>query len=142
MKIVVGSDVKGFNQKEQIKMHLTYLGYEVEDLTPKKVNDYYDATLAVVAYIQANKEDKGIVIDEYGVGPFIIANKFKGIICANLFDEHSAKMTRAHNNTNLITIGSGIVGDTLAKKIVETFVAANYEGGRHQIRVDMLNKMC
>ncbi|NBJ70591.1 MULTISPECIES: galactose-6-phosphate isomerase subunit LacA [Clostridia] len=142
MKIVIGSDLKGFKLKELIKMHLVQLGYEVKDLTPLKGNNYYDATLKVAEYIQANKEDKGIMIDEYGVGPFMIANKLKGIICANLFDEHSARMTRSHNNTNMVTIGSGIVGDRLAEKIVETFAAANYDGGRHQIRVDMLNKMC
>ncbi|MEF2293506.1 galactose-6-phosphate isomerase subunit LacA [Virgibacillus dokdonensis] len=142
MKVVMGSDVKGFELKEFIKQRLVYLGYDVEDITPKKMNDFYDVTTDLTEFIQKHDDSQGVMFDEYGVGPFMIANKCKGIICANVFDEHSAKMTRAHNNTNMITIGAGIVGNRLAERIVETFLASDYEGGRHQIRVDMLNKMC
>ena len=65
----------------------------------------------------------------------------KGIICANTFDEHSAKMTNAHNGANVMTMGSGMVGVRLAEKIAETFARSTYDAGRHQVRVDMLNKM-
>lgn len=142
MKIVIGSDSKGFQLKDHIKSYLTDLGYSVQDETPEKELNFYDATTRVVDVIEKNLADKGIVIDEYGVGSFMVANKHKGIICANTFDEHSAFMTRGHNNANIITIGSGIVGEKLAEKIAETFAKAEYDGGRHQIRVDMLNKMC
>ncbi|MBU5465429.1 galactose-6-phosphate isomerase subunit LacA [Virgibacillus sp. MSJ-26] len=142
MKLVIGSDAKGFELKEHLKSYLTDLGYSVQDETPEEDLDFYDATTRVVNVIQNEKADKGIVVDEYGAGPFMIANKHKGIICANTFDEHSAFMTRGHNNANVITIGSGIVGEKLAEKIAGTFVKAEYDGGRHQVRVDMLNKMC
>ena len=72
----------------------------------------------------------------------MVADKFKYIICAELNDEHSAKMTRDHNNANVITMGSGVIGEAVACKIAERFCVAKYSGGRHQIRIDMLNKMC
>ncbi|CRG03719.1 galactose-6-phosphate isomerase%2C LacA subunit [Streptococcus pneumoniae] len=70
------------------------------------------------------------------------ATKIKGMIAAEVSDERSAYMTRGHNNSKMITMGSEIVGDTLAKNVVKGFVNGHYDGGRHQIRVDMLNKMC
>ena len=141
MKIAIASDIKGFDLKEHLKNYLTELDFDMVDLTPEKNQEFYDATVTIAKYIQEGKADKGIMIDEYGVGPSIVANKFKDIICANTFDEHSAKMTNAHNGANLMTMGSGIVGVTLAEKIAETFAKSTYDGGRHQVRVDMLNKM-
>lgn len=142
MKIAIGSDSKGFELKQQIKELLDRLGHEVLDQTPEANLDFFDATTEVVSVIQKEQADRGIIIDEYGAGPFMVANKHQGIICANVFDEHSAKMTIGHNNTSVIAIGAGIVGPKLAEKIVEAYLDAAYDGGRHQIRVDMLNKMC
>ncbi|MBS4535756.1 galactose-6-phosphate isomerase subunit LacA [Clostridium sp. D2Q-14] len=141
MKVAIGSDLKGYELKEHIKEYLNSLGYEIQDMTLEKELDFFDVTCKIAKAIQEKKVDRGIVIDEYGVGSFIVANKHKGIICANVFDEHSAKMTRRHNNSTMITIGSGIVGVRLAEKIAEIFLASEYDGGRHQIRVDMLNKL-
>lgn len=141
MKIAMASDSKGFDLKEHLKDYLSKLDFEIVDLTPEKNEEFYDVTVKIAEYIQEGKADKGIMIDEYGVGPSIIANKFKDIICANTFDEHSAKMTNAHNGANLMTMGSGMVGVKLAEKIAETFAKSTYDGGRHQVRVDMLNKM-
>ena len=70
-----------------------------------------------------------------------MCTKHKGIICAQVADEHSAKMTRDHNNTSIITIGSKVTALEIAKGIADKFISSNYSGGRHQIRVDMLNKM-
>lgn len=143
MKIIVGCDKKGFQLKNEIIEQLKKLKYEVIDVSLKGDNDFYDASIKVVNKVLENvDENKGIIIDEYGVGPFMVADKFKYIICAELNDEHSAKMTRDHNNANVITLGSGVIGIDVAKRIAERFAAANYSGGRHQIRVDMLNKMC
>lgn len=141
MKIAMASDSKGFALKEHLKDYLTDLGFELVDLTPEADQNYYDATVTITEYIQDEKANKGIMIDEYGVGPSILANKFKDIVCANTFDEHSAKMTNAHNGANMMTMGSGMVGVKLAEKIAETFAKSTYDGGRHQVRVDMLNKM-
>ena len=88
-----------------------------------------------------NEGEKAIVIDEYGTGSFNVCVKHKGIICAQVADEHSAKMTRDHNNTSIITIGSNVTSLEVAKSICEKFILSDYSGGRHQIRVDMLNKM-
>lgn len=82
------------------------------------------------------------MIDAYGAGPFMVATKIKGMIAAEVSDERSAYMTRAHNNARIITVGSEIVGPGVAKNIAKGFVEGDYDGGRHQIRVDMLNKMC
>lgn len=141
MKIAIASDKKGFDLKEHLCKYLIDLGFEMVDVTPEQDISFYDATIKIAEFIQEGKADKGIMIDEYGVGPSIIANKLKGIICANTFDEHSAKMTNAHNGANLMTMGSGIVGVKLAEKIAETFAKSTYDAGRHQVRVDMLNKM-
>ena len=92
--------------------------------------------------IQKNDKNLGIAIDAYGAGSFMVATKVKGMIAAEVSDERSAYMTRGHNNARIITLGAEIVGDELAKNIVKDFVEAKYDGGRHQIRVDMLNKMC
>ena len=88
------------------------------------------------------EDNLGIVIDAYGAGPFMGATKIKGMVAAEVSDERSAYMTRGHNNSRMITMGSEIVGEGLAKNIAKGFVNGKYDGGRHQIRVDMLNKMC
>ncbi|WP_027417730.1 galactose-6-phosphate isomerase subunit LacA [Aneurinibacillus terranovensis] len=142
MKVVIGADKNGFELKEHLKGHLSALGYEVIDKTPENELDFVEAASRVAQAMLANEGDRGIAIDEYGAGSFMVATKHKGIICAEVSDEHSAKMTRDHNNASMITIGSGIVGRKLAETIAETFISAEYSGGRHQIRVDMLNKMC
>lgn len=142
MKIAMGSDGKGFELKNELKRYIEGLGYEVLDETPENDLHFIVSAKRVSKAIRENKADRGIIIDEYGVGSFMVANKYKGIICANVCNEHSAQMTRRHNNATIITIGSGIIGKSLAQKICEVFINQEYDGGRHQIRVDMLNKMC
>lgn len=142
MKVAIGADQAGFSLKEHLKAFITQLGFEVIDQTPTDELDFVDAASSVARAIQSGAVDRGIAIDEYGAGSFMVAAKHKGIVCAEISDEHSAKMTRDHNNASMITIGSGLVGNRLAEKLVQTFLEAEYSGGRHQIRVDMLNKMC
>lgn len=142
MKILLGSDMEGFELKEKLKKFLSNKKYDVVDVTMDENLSSIDAALKVANEVITDSYSKGIMIDGYGVESFMAANKQKGIICANLFDEHSALMTRRHNNSNMITIGGNIVGDKLAERIVDIFVSSEYDGGRHQIRVDMLNKMC
>ena len=143
MTIYVGCDKKGEQLKDAIVMYLKQLQIDVVDLCETEVTDFYDASIKVVKEVLKNvNENKGIIIDEFGAGPFMVADKFKYIICAQLNDEHSAKMTRDHNNANVITMGGGIIGRDVACRIAQRFAVAKYSGGRHQIRVDMLNKMC
>lgn len=141
MAIVVGADLKGTRLKDVVKNFLVEEGFEVIDVT-KDGQDFVDVTLAVASEVNKDEQNLGIVIDAYGAGPFMVATKIKGMVAAEVSDERSAYMTRGHNNARMITVGAEIVGDELAKNIVKAFVNGKYDGGRHQIRVDMLNKMC
>ncbi|WP_019805286.1 galactose-6-phosphate isomerase subunit LacA [Streptococcus mutans] len=141
MAIIIGSDAAGKRLKDVIKTFLKDNNHEVLDVTERKDLDFVDSTLAVVHEVQKNDKNLGIAIDAYGAGSFMVATKVKGMIAAEVSDERSAYMTRGHNNARIITLGAEIVGDELAKNIVKDFVEAKYDGGRHQIRVDMLNKM-
>ena len=141
MAIVVGADLKGTRLKDVVKNFLVEEGFEVIDVT-KDGQDFVDVTLAVSSEVNKDEQNLGIVIDAYGAGPFMVATKIKGMVAAEVSDERSAYMTREHNNARMITVGAEIVGDELAKNIAKSFVNGKYDGGRHQIRVDMLNKMC
>ncbi|EOS7871838.1 galactose-6-phosphate isomerase subunit LacA [Enterococcus hirae] len=141
MAIVVGADLKGTRLKDVVKNFLVEEGFEVIDVT-KDGQDFVDVTLAVASEVNKDEQNLGIVIDAYGAGPFMVATKIKGMVAAEVSDERSAYMTRGHNNSRMITVGTEIVGDELAKNIAKGFVNGKYDGGRHQIRVDMLNKMC
>ena len=141
MAIVVGADLKGTRLKDIVKNFLVEEGFEVIDVT-KDGQDFVDVTLAVASEVNKDEQNLGIVIDAYGAGPFMVATKIKGMVAAEVSDERSAYMTRGHNNARMITVGAEIVGDELAKNIAKGFVNGKYDGGRHQIRVDMLNKMC
>ncbi len=141
MAIVVGADLKGTRLKDVVKNFLVEEGFEVIDVT-KDGQDFVDVTLAVASEVNKDEQNLGIVIDAYGAGPFMVATKIKDMVAAEVSDERSAYMTRGHNNSRMITVGAEIVGDELAKNIAKGFVNGKYDGGRHQIRVDMLNKMC
>jgi len=140
VRVLIGSDKAGRSLREHLKGYLKGKGYEVIDKTEDEI-DLVDAADRVCKGILSKEGDRGILIDEYGAGSFMAANKHKGIICAEVSDEHSAKMTRAHNNTSIIAIGSGIAGNKLAEGMVDAYLNEEYAGGRHQIRIDMLNKM-
>ena len=141
MAIVIGADAAGIRLKEVVKEYLEAEGFQVVDVT-EEGQDFVDVTLAVAKEVKQAEDNLGIVIDAYGAGPFMVATKIKGMVAAEVSDERSAYMTRGHNNSRMITMGAQIVGDQLAKNIAKGFVNGKYDGGRHQIRVDMLNKMC
>lgn len=141
MKIIISADYKSKDFKDSIKLYLIENGYEVIDKSQGKDLDFYESSNLLAEAILNHEWDKGIVIDEYGTGSFNVCTKHKGIICAQVEDEHSAKMTRDHNNTSIIAIGAKVTSIEIAKKIAENFILSNYSGGRHQIRIDMLNKM-
>ena len=141
MAIIIGADAAGSKLKDVVKDFLVGENFEVVDVT-KEGQDFVDVTLAVAAEVNKQEENLGVVIDAYGAGPFMVATKIKGMVAAEVSDERSAYMTRGHNNSRMITMGAEIVGEGLAKNIAKGFVNGKYDGGRHQIRVDMLNKMC
>lgn len=141
MAIIIGADAAESKLKDVVKDYLVGESFEVVDVT-KEGQDFIDVTLAVATEVNEQEDNLGIVIDAYGAGPFMVATKIKGMVAAEVSDERSAYMTRGHNNSRMITMGSEIVGEGLAKNIAKGFVNGKYDGGRHQIRVDMLNKMC
>ena len=138
---ILGSDRDGAHLKEIVKQDLLDHSFDVLDVTENTECDFVDAALAVIREVQRGEDRFGIIIDAYGAGPFMTACKIKGIIAAEVSDERSAYMTRSHNNAKIITLGANITGPELAKNIVRGFANGSYDGGRHQIRVDMLNKM-
>lgn len=141
MNVYLCSNQEGFRLKEVVKKELNTHNYHVHDLSEVPHPDFVDSVEALVTSLNRDQNALGIAFDDYGAGSFIAATKHKDIIAAEVSDERSAYMTREHNNSRIITLGQEIVGNELAKNIVLAFLEADYEGGRHQIRVDMLNKM-
>ncbi|MGY3748822.1 galactose-6-phosphate isomerase subunit LacA [Vagococcus acidifermentans] len=142
MKVILGTDQEGMALKETVKTLLTDKGYEVLDVSPTPAADFIAATQSIVDALYQHEDALAIAFDGYGAGSFIAATKHPHIIAAEISEERSAYMTREHNNSRMIALGANIVGTELAKNIVLAFLEAAYDGGRHQIRVDMLNKMC
>lgn len=142
MKVYLSADKNGQKLKKILMTYLVEEDYEVEDLTETPAEDFVDSANLLVQKLKEDEEGYGIAVDAYGAGSFMAANKHKEIVAAEVSDEWSAHMTRRHNNARIITLGSEIVGVELAKSVAKAFVTADYDGGRHQVRVDMLNAMC
>lgn len=142
-KIAIGSDHAGFAIKEALKKHLLEKGYDVADFgTDSEAScDYPDFAFQVADCVAAKKADKGVLICGTGIGMSMAANKHKGIRAACCSDTFSARMTRAHNDANVLCLGGRVVGFGLATDLVELFLNTEFEGGRHQVRVDMLTAL-
>lgn len=141
MKIALAADKKGFELKEHIKDYLNKKGLEVVDLSPQPAVDFVDSSLAVTKAVLSKDADRGVMFDEYGAGSAMASNKVHGMVTANVSEENTAHMTTEHNGAKAIAIGSGIVGHKLAEALVDSYLSVNYAGGRHQIRLDMLEKL-
>ena len=143
MIVAIGSDHGGYDLKEVIKSHLEEEGYTVSDLgcDSKESCDYPVFGHAVAHAVADGKADRGIVICTTGIGISIAANKVPGIRAALCTNELMAKMTRLHNDANVLALGANIVGPGLAIAITDTFLKGEFSGGeRHQRRVDLLEK--
>ena len=140
MKIAIASDHGGFDLKEQVKSWLQEMGHEAEDFgcLNKESCDYPDFGAAAARAVASGQCERGIVICTTGIGISVTANKVKGIRCALCGEPWSAEMTRRHNDANMLAMGAGVVGPLLARRIVETFLTTEFEGGRHQRRVDKI----
>ena len=139
--IAIGSDHGGFDLKELVIRHLKEKGMEVKDLGcyDKSSCDYPTYGKAVANAVAAGSCEKGIVICTTGIGISITANKVKGIRAALCADTLSAKLTRLHNDANVLAMGAGIVGPNLALEIVDTFLNTEFSGEeRHQRRIDAI----
>lgn len=144
MKISVACDHGALDLKNAVRDHLTKRGFEVVDFGTHTLDscDYPDM-IAPAAQAVANGEcDKGVVLCTTGIGASIVANKVKGVRCALLSDVLSARMTRLHNDTNVMALGAGIVGKNLALEIVDTWLDTEFSGDeRHQRRIDKMMKI-
>ena len=137
MKIAIGSDHGGYHLKEEIKAVLADFDVEIEDVGCDCTDsvDYADYALPVAEKVAAGEADRGILICGTGLGMSISANKVKGIRCAVVTDTYSARMSREHNDANVLALGGRIVAPGLATEILELWLATPCDGGRHERRV-------
>jgi len=140
MKIVIGADHAGVELKERLRVFLTELGHEVEDLGtngPDSV-DYADFAHPVAKAVSDGDAPRGLLVCGTGQGMAMAANRHQGVraaVCRDLFE---AKMTRAHNDANILCIGARVIGEGVAEELVRLFMEIEFEGGRHARRVDKI----
>jgi ribose 5-phosphate isomerase B len=141
MKIAIGSDHGGYSLKESIKEHLQKKGIEVKDFGAysEESCDYPDFAEAVGEAVVAKKFQRGIVICGTGIGISIAANKIPGIRCALVGDCFSARATREHNDANVLALGARVIGTGLALEIVDIWLGTEFQGERHQRRIDKIS---
>ncbi|MBR2934409.1 MAG: ribose 5-phosphate isomerase B [Oscillospiraceae bacterium] len=143
MKIAMGSDHGGYLLKEHVKKYLTEQGHEIVDFGCNSLEscDYPQFGAAAARAVADGSCERGIVICTSGIGISISANKIKGIRCALCSEPLSAEMTRRHNNANMLAMGAGMTGPNMAERLVDTFLTTEFEGGRHQRRVDGISAL-
>jgi len=143
VRIVIGSDHGGYTLKKAIIKHLEEKGYEVIDVGTysEESVDYPDFAKKAAKMISQKKVDRGILICKTGIGMSIAANKIKGIRAANVNYIYTAKLSRKHNDANIITIGSQILKPEKAIKIIESWLSTEFEGGRHRKRIEKILKL-
>ncbi|HEX5747730.1 MAG TPA: ribose 5-phosphate isomerase B [Archangium sp.] len=142
MKIIIASDHAGLELRRELVSALQELRAEVHDVGPTTTAsvDYPDFAKTVCKAVAAGEYQYGVLVCGTGIGMSITANKYRGIRAALCTSEFEARMTRAHNDANVLCLGQRVVGVGLARSIVEAFVATPFEGGRHQKRLDKIRE--
>jgi ribose 5-phosphate isomerase B len=137
MKVAIASDHGGINIREEIKKLMDEIGIEYVDFGCECDTsvDYPDYALPVAEKVAKGEFDKGILICGTGIGMSIAANKVKGIRCALVHDVFSAKLTRQHNDSNILAMGERVIGPGLAREIAQTWLVSEYQAGRHANRI-------
>ncbi len=140
MKIAIGNDHRGFEAKQQIKSIVTQLGHEVIDVGSTDSNpvDYPDPAYLATTAVSKKQADRAILVCGTGIGMSITANKIKGIRAALCHDELSARISRHHNDANVLCISGDLTGEVLLRKIVEVWLDTEFSGGRHQRRIEKI----
>ena len=143
MKIAVGCDHGGLEHKNAIAEHLKSEGFEVEDfgIYENKSVDYPEIALKVANSIKNGENELGILVCGTGIGMSLAANKVNGIRAAACSEHFSAKYTRLHNNSNILCLGGRVIGIVTALELCDIFVNTEFEGGRHQRRIDMITEI-
>jgi ribose 5-phosphate isomerase B len=148
MKIALGADHRGYDAKSRIVALLQEMGQEPKDFgtDSSKSMDYPDPAFAAAGAVQNGECDMGILFCGSGIGMSITANKLHGIRAALCHDELTAEMARRHNNANVLCLPADLIGDALMRRIVEVWLKTQFEGGRHEKRIDKIkeieNKQC
>lgn len=142
MIIAMGSDHAGYNLKEEIKAYLLEKGHTVKDCGTDSTEscDYPVFGRAAAEVVREEEAERAIVICGSGIGISIAANKVPGIRCALCSEPLSAELSRRHNNANAIAMGARLIGSDMAKRIVDVFLSTEFEGGRHQRRIDKIEE--
>ena len=143
MKLVIGNDHVAVDMKNEIKQYLESRGIEVTDIgtNPTERFNYPVSGYRAARMVADGKADGGVLICGTGVGISLAANKVHGIRACVCSDPYTARLSKQHNNTNIIAFGTRVIGPETAKMIVDEWLNAEYEGGRHQIRVDMIHEI-
>lgn len=141
-RLTIGCDHGWLNLKNKIIEHLKAKEYEIEDVGTHSFDSCdYPVFAKKVAYkIQSGEYEKGILVCGSGIGVSIVANKIKGVRAALCGDCFSARVTRLHNDTNVLCLGERVIGEGLALDIVDIWLNTNFEGGRHQNRINMMEE--
>ncbi len=143
MKVSLGADHAGFELKEKIRKLLSEQGIEVADEGTHSTEsvDYPDYARKVAERVASNGVQRGILVCGSGIGMAMAANKVHGIRAAHVTSEHEARMSREHNDANVLTLGARFLDDDTASRIVQTFLSTQFEGGRHQRRVEKITAL-
>ena len=141
MKIAIGCDNGGLEHKNAIAEHLRERGFEVKDfgIYEQRSVDYPEIALKVAKSVAEKENELGILVCGTGIGMSLAANKVKGIRAAAVSEHFSAKYTRLHNNSNILCLGGRVIGVGTALELADIFVDTQFEGGRHQRRIDMIS---
>ena len=141
--VALGADHGGYALKETLKAYLAELGYPLVDCGTHSTEavDYPDLAYAVARLVGSGKAWRGIVVDGAGIGSAMAANKVPGVRAALCYDHATALNSREHNDANVLTLGAGLIGPSLAKQIAQAWLATPFGGGRHQRRVDKISEI-
>ena len=143
MRIAIGADHAGFDLKQHLVPFLQQAGHEVTDHGTNSTEsvDYPPIMASVARAVAAGEAERGIVLGGSGQGEQIVANKVQGVRAALCNDLYTARMSRAHNDANVLSIGARVVGLGLAEEIVTLWLSTDFEGGRHQRRIDQISQL-
>jgi ribose 5-phosphate isomerase B len=140
MKIAIGSDHAGFELKEHLRKYLKERGLDVVDLGPADETpvDYPEIAMAVAEKVSTGKIPRGILICGTGIGMSMVANRFPGVRATLCHDLYTARMSREHNDSNLLALGGRLLGKEIAREIVRVWLDAEFQRGNHQRRLDQI----
>ena len=143
VRIIFGSDHAGFDQKEALKTYVEKQGHQVTDAGPRGTDsvDYPDFARLVGEAVASGRADLGVLVCGTGIGMAIAANKVPGVRAANVTDPQFARLSREHNDANVVTLSGRFVTPQANAEIVDAFVSTPFAGGRHQVRLDKISAM-